>query len=269
MNNFHGVSNTLFIPLEARIFVSQNFPEYFYDEKALSLAPRLADNTIRKGSSEYAFLASVARYYNTDAMTQAFLAKHKCCNIIHLGDGFETAYDRLNGKSMPVAAFYEVDLPTVIEARRSLLKTGPNEVLIGADMFDLAWVSKIDTARPSLLIASGVFQYFTEERILRLISGLQNVFANAELIFDATNQTGLAYANKYVEKTGNTDALMYFCVDNSLEFSQKANALLIEECPFFADAKKQLGRRLKLYTRIAMHVVDKKKRAVLLHLQIS
>ena len=37
MNKFEGVANTLFVPLVARIHISKQFPEYFYDEKALEL----------------------------------------------------------------------------------------------------------------------------------------------------------------------------------------------------------------------------------------
>ena len=269
MSNFQGVENTLFIPLEARIFVSEKFPEHFYDEKALLLAKHIPNDSIRKKSSEYSFMASVARYYNTDAMTKAFLSQHKRCNIIYLGAGFETAYHRLRGEDMQGVFFYDVDLPEVIDARRALLGSGMNEVLIGCDMFHLDWANNIDTMLPSLLIVSGVFQYFAEEKVVLFIKALQNIFVHAELIFDATNKTGLAYANKYVKKTGNTDALMHFYVNDSALFAKTVDAPLIEDRLFFADARKTLGHRLEVYTRIAMTVVDKHKRAVLVHLRLN
>jgi O-Methyltransferase involved in polyketide biosynthesis len=269
VSNFQGVANTLFIPLEARIFVSKKFPEYFYDEKALSLAQHITNDSIRKKSSEYSFMASVARYYNIDSMTEDFLGKHKHCNIIYLGAGLETAYHRLNGADMLDVRFFEVDLPEVIDVRRALLGTGTNEVLIGGDMFDFCWKKGIDSTLPSLLIATGVFQYFSEEKVVRFIKESRNVFTHAELIFDATNETGLAYTNKYVKKTGNDDALMHFYINNSALFSKTIDATLIEEQLFFQNARKMLGRRLKLYTRIAMKVVDKGKRAILVHLLIN
>ena len=36
-NLLNGIEDTLYIPLVARIYVSEKFPEFFYDEKALSL----------------------------------------------------------------------------------------------------------------------------------------------------------------------------------------------------------------------------------------
>ena len=36
-NLLSGVEDTLYIPLAARIYASEKFPKFFYDEKALSL----------------------------------------------------------------------------------------------------------------------------------------------------------------------------------------------------------------------------------------
>jgi O-methyltransferase involved in polyketide biosynthesis len=95
MSKLQGVSDTLFIPLAARIFISKKFPEYFFDEKALLLEKYIPDDTIQKRSSEYSFIASVARYYNLDSMARAFIEKNGKSNIVCLGAGFETAYYRL------------------------------------------------------------------------------------------------------------------------------------------------------------------------------
>jgi O-methyltransferase involved in polyketide biosynthesis len=48
MDKLQGVSDALFIPLAARIFVSKKFHEYFFDEKALSLEQYIPDDTIQK-----------------------------------------------------------------------------------------------------------------------------------------------------------------------------------------------------------------------------
>jgi O-methyltransferase involved in polyketide biosynthesis len=266
MGKLRGVSDTLFIPLAARIVVSKKFPEYFFDEKALSLEAYLPDDTIQKRSSEYSFLASVARYRNLDSMVRAFITRTGKGNVVYLGAGFETAYYRLNEQT---AAFYEVDLPDVIAARRMILGEQPNETLIAGDMFDMEWTKSIDASAPTLLVVSGVFQYFKEDRVIQFINDVKKVFSNAELMFDATNETGIKYTNNYVRKTGNTGALMYFYINDSAEFSRKTGTTLIEERVFFTDARKMLAKKLGLYTRLAMKVVDDKKRAVLVHLKVN
>lgn len=261
-----GVSDTLFIPLEARIFVSEKFPEYFYDEKALWLKKYIPNDSIRRKSSEYSFMASVARYYNMDSMAKEFILKHHQCNIVYLGAGLETAYYRLNANNV---MFYEVDLPEVIAARRSILGETSNDILIGEDMFNLEWTDQIEKTKPTLIFVSGVFQYFKEEKVVDFINNLKGIFNKSELVFDATNEVGIKYANKYVQKTGNTNALMYFYVNDSAELAKKTATTLLDERVFFSDARRILSKKLGLYTRIAMKVVDDKKRAILLHLRID
>lgn len=85
MSDFEGVSDTLYIPLSARIYVSKRFPQYFYDEKSLELESKIPNTTITDNSSEYTMMASVARYYNFDEMISNYIESHGKCNIINLG----------------------------------------------------------------------------------------------------------------------------------------------------------------------------------------
>ncbi len=266
MSKLEGVADTLFIPLTARIYMSKRFPEYFHDAKALEMESLLPDNKIEKKSSEYSMVASVARYYNMDEMVKQFIAAHPRCNIAYLGCGLETAYYRIRNKS---AMFYEMDLPDVIESRKKVLPAQANEKLIAGDLFDLKWAEDIaDRTLPTLLIVSGVFQYFHEEEVLSFISKAKTAFDNVSLIFDATNSTGVKYAEKYVKKTGNTSAMMYFYVDDCEAFARKAGVKLIEWRPFYKQARKLIGKKTGLYTRIAMKVCDDLGRAKLLYLQL-
>lgn len=266
MSKFKGVADTLFIPLTARIYMSRRFPQYFYDAKALELESVLPDNSIEKKSSEYTMVASVARYYNLDEMAKKFIAAHPRCNIVNLGCGLETAYFRIQN---PAVMFYEMDLPEVIEVRKKVLGEQVNEKLIAGDLFDLKWADEVeDITLPTLLIVSGVFEYFHEEEILSFIKKAKAVFDDAELIFDATNSTGIKYTNKYVKKTGNTSAMMYFYVDDCEAFAKKAAVKLIEWRPFYTAARKMIGKKTGLYTRIAMKVCDDQARAKLLHLKL-
>ncbi|MDR1487516.1 MAG: class I SAM-dependent methyltransferase [Deltaproteobacteria bacterium] len=265
MSKLQGVADTLFIPLAARIYVSKRFPEYFFDERAMSLEKEIPTESIQKNSSEYFYMASVARYYNLDLMTKNFLSTHKKCNVVNIGAGLETAYFRLNSQN---AVFYEVDLPEVIEIRRMALGEEPRDVLIGGDMFALDWMRSIDNSLPSLFVVSGVFQYYHEKEIIKFIQDIKQAFAYGELIFDATNEKGVKYANKYVKKTGNTSAPMHFFINDCERFAQKTGAALMECRPFFIDARKILAKKLKIYTRIVMKFVDMSSRAILIQLKL-
>lgn len=263
MSKLQGVADTLYIPLTARIQVSKRFPDFFYDEAALSLEKDLPDDSIEKNSGEYFYMASVCRYHVVDAIVRDFMGKHEKCNVINLGAGLETSYWRLKPEN---ATFYEMDLPDVIETRRKVLGESENDILISGDLFDLTWADRIDTSLPSIMTVSGVFQYFDEARICAFVSDAKKRFANAEFVFDAMNGKAIRYANRYVRKTGNKDAEMNFWVDDPAAFATKCGIRLIEQRPFFTDARKELKKQLSLYTRIAMKVVDEGgRRGYILH----
>ncbi len=265
MSEFEGVEDTLFIPLTARITVSKNFPEYFFDQKALEMEDLIKDKKIDENSTQYSIIANVARSYNLDRMTEEFIDKHGKCNIVNLGVGLETSYYRIDGKN---ALFFEVDLPEVIELREKYFEPGLNEKFIKGDLFKLDWCNELDTTLPTLLIVAGVFQYFHEKDVAEFIENIKDIFENAELIFDAANRFGNIYCNFYVKRTGNKSARMYFYIDDVEKFAQKVNCQLIECRGFYNDALRMLDKKVGLYSRAAMRIADNRKNTMILHLKI-
>lgn len=134
---FEGVSDTLYIPLSARVYVSKRLPEYFFDTKSLELEDSIPGDSIQRGSNEYTMIASVARYHNLDEMACAYAAEHPACNIVNVGCGLETMFWRV-GPDAPIARFYEMDLPDVIDTRRRILGESERDRLIAGDAFDLS-----------------------------------------------------------------------------------------------------------------------------------
>ena len=269
MNKFEGVANTLFVPLVARINISKKFPEYFIDEKALELEKYLPQGA-DKGASEYSNMASVARYYNMDKTVTEFAKSYTESNIVYLGAGLETAYDRLNDKfKHEIVHWYEMDLPEVIDAREKVFGQRKNETLISGDMFKLEWVKEIDNSLPTLLIVSGVFQYFHEEEIIAFIKACGKAFPKGEMLFDATSESGLKFTNWFIKRTGNASAIMYFGINNSMKFADKCGMQLLEEKTFFPDALQMLGKKLSFVTKVFMKVAEKKKQVMIIRLKLS
>lgn len=267
MTKFEGVADTMYIPLTARIYVSKRFPEYFYDQKALELESEMPYEELVSKSSEYFNMAGACRFYNTDQMIREFINNHNGCNIINIGCGLETSYFRIR-PDQEKAVFYEVDLPEVIKVRQRVLGEADNEILISGDMFDFMWAEKIDKKLATMVTVIGVFQYFEEERVIGFLKKLKESFPGVEVIFDAMTGKAIKYANDYIRKTGNNDAELHFSADSGKAIAGKCSMELIEERPFFTAARKQLGRKLTLYTRIAMKVVDESgRRGFLVHLR--
>ncbi|MBQ7621673.1 MAG: class I SAM-dependent methyltransferase [Candidatus Methanomethylophilaceae archaeon] len=259
-----GIPDTLYIPLESRIYSTKVFPEYFMDSTSLRFRDIIPQSII-DNSSEYSLLASVARYYNTDRMERDFVRRNGKSSIVHLGVGLETANYRLSSLN---AHFYSMDLPEIIELRKRLLPKADNETFIAGDLFDMQWAGSIPNDRSVMILALGVFQYFRETEIIGAIGRMKEIFPGAELVFDATNMKGLNYTNRYVRKTGNKSAAMYFGVDDAKDFAERSGTELLECIPFFTDARKKLWRKTHLITRISMAWADRFGMAKILRLKL-
>ena len=264
-NLLNGVEDTLYIPLTARIYVSEKFPEFFYDVKALSLKQHIPIADIENNATEYFHMASACRQQTIDNRIIRFLKENPQSNVVFLGAGLETAYNRIGDTT---SNFYQVDLPNVIDLRKRVLRQADNETLISADMFTLDWIEEINTSLPTMIAVSGVYQYFDENKIVEMIKKMKSLILKGELVFDATNSKGLELANRYVAKTGNTDAQMYFSVDNPEEFADKTGTKLIGVSGFFEEALKNCNG-LKLKTKIYMYFADKLNRTLVIHLRFN
>lgn len=261
-----GVADTLYIPLEARIYVSKKFPDYFYDSKALELESHIPSRVVRKKSVQYAFVASVARYFVLDNWVREFHGRHGHCNIVNLGVGLETFAHRLD---LPGAQLYGIDMPDVIERRRSMLSEGSDEIMIASDILDLSWVEQIDHSLPTLFIAAGVFHYLTHDQVVSLITALGDTFTEAELAFDATSKRGLMIANWYVRMTGNKSAKMEFYVGDPGALAEECNATLLENRPFFTETRQILGKRVKPHVRLFTRFSDGRNNARQIRLKLT
>lgn len=217
---------------------------------------------IDDNSTEFFYMDSVCRQETMDVKIKKFLDENKKANVVFLGAGLETSYNRIGNKT---ANFYQLDLPDVMELRKRVLGNAENEKLISGDMFELEWIKEIDTSLPTLISVAGVYEYFNEDKIVDMIKKMKAQLPNGELIFDATNSKGLEYANKYVKKTGNKNAQMYFRLDNPIEFANKTHTELISVDGFFKDALKTC-KNLKFKTKIYMYFADKLKRTMIIHL---
>ena len=267
MEKLDGVANTLFVPLYGRIYVSKKFPEYFYDKMALKIEAKFTAS-ISKGSFEYTNMAYAARYYNMDKMVIKFIKKHKTCNIVLLGIGLETAYDRLTQKcGLGKINYYGIDFLEVIEIRKKYFGERKQETLIAGDMFEMEWKKQIDTSIPTLLIVSGVFQYFFEDKIIEFIKNLKKEFPYGELIFDTARKNGLKFTNWFIKRTGNPEALMHFYIEDGIEFSKKTDTILAEELTFFKDARKLLRKKINFITKLFMKIADCRRQALIIHLK--
>lgn len=268
MERLGTVESTLFVPMLGRIYTSENFPNILYDEKALELKEKLPkevtdDNT----QNQYTYLASASRSVNMDRYIKNFLKRQPEGVIVQLGCGLETAFNRNdNGRTK----WYGVDLPDVIEYRKTLLTESKREGYIAVDAFSDLWLIQIREEigdAPVLVTASGLFYYFEESKVLGLLKRFLS-YGDVEVVFDTVNKSGMSMMRKkWMKKVGHEDAKMFFYVDSAGTLASKIgdNVRVLAEEKYYRYINK---KGLDLTTKISMIVSDILNMVKMIHLKL-
>ena len=257
MPEFNAVENTLFIPMLGRIYASEYFQNILYDEKALSLKDMLPKSLMETGSqNQYTLLASASRSANMDRYIRDFLRRKPDGIIAELGCGLETTFYRNDDGH---TRWYAVDLPDVMEYRKTLLPEPERQTYFADDAFSDDWLRRIRIDAPDapvLVTAGGLFHYFEEEKVLALLRMLRS-FGNMEVVFDSVNKSGMGMLRKkYMKQMGHADAGMFFYVDSAAALARKIGCddRTIAEEPYYRHIDKT---GLKLSTKLSMNVSDR------------
>ena len=192
-----GVAETLLLPLYIRAVESQRPDALLQDQKAVELIEKL------QGVLEYDWLARVKqvkvddedrvgialRSREFDRRTADFLARNPGAIVVHIGCGLDTRFERIRSAledQSALRAWYDLDLPQVIELRRTLI--GGEEARyhhLACSVFDTTWMETLEVQRPVLFLAEGVMMYFEPGQVKRLVLALAGHFPGSELVFDA------------------------------------------------------------------------------------
>jgi O-methyltransferase involved in polyketide biosynthesis len=183
-----GVAETLLITLYIRAMESQRPDALIKDDKAVALVSQMGFDFSRFDQTrmdEDDKVAIILRNREFDRTTRDFLARYPEAVVVHVGCGLDSRFERVDNG---LVAWYDLDLPEVIEMRRKFIgREGGRYHLLACSAFDTAWLSMVNTHRQQafLIVAEGVFMYFEEEQVKTFVLMLQDHFPGAELVFDA------------------------------------------------------------------------------------
>jgi O-methyltransferase involved in polyketide biosynthesis len=178
------VAETLLMPLYARALEAQYPAPLLRDDKAVALVRQIDYDFSRFKLRGHDQATIIMRMGEFDRQARGFLARHPEAVVVHIGCGLDTRFDRVDNGQVE---WYDLDLPEVINLRRSLMDETPRCRLIGCSVFDSAWldVVSIHAGRPFLFLAEGVLPYFEEAQVKDLVLLFKERFPGAELVCDA------------------------------------------------------------------------------------
>jgi len=207
----------MLIPLWGRAEYSHLYPELLDDPRASEIMGKIDYDfsKVEKGFEDSG-VSYLVRARNFDAAIKKYIEKYPEATIVNLGAGLDTTFSRVdNGK----IAWYDLDLPDAIDFRKRLIPETTRSRCIAKSAFDVSWFDDLDYEEEKgiYFIAGGIFYYFEESEVRRLVSSMADRFPDGGLIFDAVSKVGLWFANRMVKKTGNTGAKGYFSLGNPVK----------------------------------------------------
>jgi O-methyltransferase involved in polyketide biosynthesis len=184
LESSNAVAETLLIALHARVLEAQRPAPLIRDDRAPALAAQIDYDFSRFALRDHDQTTTIMRLREFDRQASAFLARSPQAVVVHIGCGLDTRFDRVdNGR----VAWYDLDLPEVIELRQQLIGETGRCTVLGCSVFDSRWLDLVapQSGRPFLFLAEGVLPYFDPDQVRDLVQTLQQHFPGCELVFDA------------------------------------------------------------------------------------
>ena len=270
------VRSTLVGSLYARAKYSQLYPEILEDSKAVKLIEevkkkhpesQLEFSKMEEFIDEFYGLSFINRARVFDDAIRDFLEFHPHATVVNLGCGLDTTFTRVdNGK----LRWFDLDLPDVIEYRKTLLQKTERNRFIPKSIFDFTWFDDVKPIKEGIFfIAGGLFQYFSEEQISDLIIRMSKEFSKGELLFDNPSSFGNKVINKRFSKKGVTGIGFDFSVNNPEKLVRKwsNNIILVNSFPVFSKIPRK--RSWKTKTKVMISLSTKLKLVKFVHLRFN
>lgn len=218
------VQETLLIPLYGRAMESRK-PEAVLRDPAAEAMVTAIDYDFARFDGGSSLIGTVLRTNLFDHWVRDFLTEHPDATVVEIGTGLNTRYERTdNGR----AHWFELDLPDVIQLRRTFFTDTPRRRMLAASVLDDDWTAApLAQGGPYFLAAEAVLAYLTEQDVRHVINLLAEHFPGALLAFDTTGPGMVDTQDSHDALSKVTARLRWNCPDpRQLEHWRPGNHLL-------------------------------------------
>lgn len=182
-SHLSGVPETMLIPLWAKACETERDESIIKDYAAAQIVSKIDYDFKKFEKARMSQLGTCVRTLILDNAVHRFLKRCPGGVVINIGAGLDTRGERL--RSEDYSRWYDLDVPEAIELRRKFFPENERRKLIGKSMFDASWTDEVqDEGRRVVIIAEGLFMYFSEEELRPLLQLLARRFPGAELLVE-------------------------------------------------------------------------------------
>ncbi len=233
------VQTTALIPLAIKANETLRQNARVKDPKAVEIIKALAIDTAQYDK----FMSHegvIARTVMLDRQLKRLIEQMPNAVIVNMGAGFDNRFSRVdNGK----ITWFDLDLPDAIAARRKAFPERDRVKMIPGNALDAEWCPEVREAvkasgtRP-IILAEGLFMYFTMDQIRTLLTVLKENFAGGLLIAEQ-NCKMMVKHEKYHDTISSTNAHFKSGTDSGQEIADLVPGFrLLEEHSFNEEMKK-------------------------------
>ena len=212
-----AVQETLFIPLAARARETQRKHPVLRDPKAVELVQSI-DYDAGKYSRGAGGLVTVLRTAIIDFWVRSFLAAHPAATVVEIGTGLNTRFERVDNGQVH---WFDLDLPDVIELRRTFFADTDRRRTVAASVLAEEWLPAVaQSRRPYFFVADGVLAYLPEEEVMAALARIAGQFPGALIALDTYPRQILDRQHRLAARKGIAARWAWACDDpRSLERS--------------------------------------------------
>ncbi|MEM9829721.1 MAG: class I SAM-dependent methyltransferase [Bacteroidota bacterium] len=194
------VEETLLLPLWGRATEAEKPKPRLVDKKAIEIIKSLDyDFSTMNKTQSMSQHGWVTRSLLIDRKINEFLKEHPEGTVVNVGCGLETNFTRVdNGKML----FYNLDLPDVIELRKSFFEDSERCKSIASSFLDTRWFDEIEVKDGLLCVAGGVLYYRNEAEVKEFFRAAADRFKECDFYFDSLSPQAMNFAKKAVIKKG-------------------------------------------------------------------
>ena len=192
-----GVSETALMTLMVRASEARR-PDGLIDDP---MAIHLVD-TIDFDFAKFGFVRRqdmALRALTFDKHARRYLRHHPEATVVALAEGLQTSFFRLDAPGTDVGhefTWVTVDLPPMIELRRTLLPASDRVRTIAQSALDFSWMDQVDTTDGVFITAEGLLMYLQPEESMALITECAARFPGGQMMFDLPPSAFAALAKR-------------------------------------------------------------------------
>jgi O-methyltransferase involved in polyketide biosynthesis len=184
-----GVPETLLVPLCVRCLETRSKNGLVRDERAVEIVEGLGCDCSTYVHARSLQTGIAVRTEILDRVASSFLARHDDAVVVNLGSGLCSRFARIDNARVH---WFELDLPVVRPLWNRFFTETDRHRYWEYSVTDFSWMTELEphvagagAGKSVLFIAEGLFMYFTERDVKRVILEMRRRFPGSELLIEA------------------------------------------------------------------------------------